>query len=296
MRALLGAASTLTFALALALAVLVVVSAADVERAHGLLSRALSPEARTDAAVEETLQTLSVGLYAGGARQRAELAALQERVTLLTRRADLLALSLGAVLGAVLALRQAATRGDPSALTRSLLGVSAVCLAVGLLAPMLSIVTQRDLPLLGQVVLRYDSKSITGTVQTLATGGQLGVAVLLGLFGMLVPLAKLALATLVCLRPHGALATATRRVLHGIGRWSMTDVFVVAVLLAVLAGGSGADSDAWAGQGLWFYAAYTLLSLWAARRLERAVPAPARAPAPAPGVVSAAPPREDMDR
>ena len=53
-----------------------------------------------------------------------------------------------------------------------------------------------------------------------------------------------------------------------IGRWSMTDVFVVAILLAVLAGQAGDSTDAWLGHGLWFFAVYAILSTWLGRRLN----------------------------
>jgi len=59
--------------------------------------------------------------------------------------------------------------------------------------------------------------------------------------------------------------TPTRRhsvmLVKAIGRWSMTDVFVVAVLLAFLTADTAQLTDATLGPGLYFFAGYGLLSI-----------------------------------
>lgn len=270
MRFILALLSGALLALAVGLAVLVVVSAADVSRSHALLSSALSPEARTEAAWDEALEAVTAGVYGGAARERAELAALNQRIYQQWQRSTVLSIALGAVLLALLLGDWIAARGQPLRVTRGLLLVSAVCLAVGIVAPMLSIVASREVPVLGQVVLRYESKSVVGTVQALLARGNIAVAALLALFSIVVPVGKLVLSAIGAHR--GGLARRARQALHLVGRWSMTDVFVVAVLLAVLAGQSGDSTDAWVGHGLWFFLAYAVLSLVAARRLDRQGP------------------------
>ena len=52
-----------------------------------------------------------------------------------------------------------------------------------------------------------------------------------------------------------------------IGKWSMTDVFVVAVLLAFLALGDQGLTRAEVGPGLYFFAAYGVLSLVAGQMI-----------------------------
>ena len=60
------------------------------------------------------------------------------------------------------------------------------------------------------------------------------------------------------------------RLVHAIGKWSMADVFVVAVLLAMLALGRDPATRAATGPGLYFFAGYCLLALWSAAWLPPA--------------------------
>jgi len=64
-----------------------------------------------------------------------------------------------------------------------------------------------------------------------------------------------------------------------IGKWSMTDVFVVAVLLAFLATSGNGLTDARLGPGLYFFAAYGLLTLAGSLLLARAAGDPEPSPA-----------------
>jgi len=56
--------------------------------------------------------------------------------------------------------------------------------------------------------------------------------------------------------------------LAALGRWSLTDVFVVAVLVAFLAADKARASTAELGLGLYFFAGYCALSQLATRWLE----------------------------
>ena len=140
-------------------------------------------------------------------------------------------------------------------------GVAALCLLVGLAAPMLTVVAQRDVAVLGTVVLQFQSKSILGTVRDLLAGGGVFVGILLALFSVAVPTGKLMVSMLALLASGAPLRAACTRLVRVIGKWSMTDVFVVAVLLAFLASGQGGLTDARLGPGLYFFAAYGLLSM-----------------------------------
>ena len=72
---------------------------------------------------------------------------------------------------------------------------------------------------------------------------------------------------------HGAaLHRRCIELLHAVGKWSMADVFVVAVLVAFLAAGKDAYRSAHLGPGLYAFAAYCLLSMLAAQ-LARRLPA-----------------------
>jgi paraquat-inducible protein A len=151
--------------------------------------------------------------------------------------------------------------GAPRALALHVQGVAGVCLLVGLSAPMLTVVAQSEVAVLGNVVLQFEAKSILGTVRDLFIRGSAFVACLLALFSVVVPVAKLVVSLLALLAPGAGLRTACVKFVRAVGKWSMTDVFVVAVLLAFLAGGGGELTDARLGPGLYYFAADGLLSL-----------------------------------
>ena len=77
------------------------------------------------------------------------------------------------------------------------------------------------------------------------------------------PLAKAGL-VLFATTAYGAARDGAVRFVHTVGRWSMADVFVVAVLLAMLALGRDPATRATAGPGLYAFAGSCLCSLWAA--------------------------------
>lgn len=162
-----------------------------------------------------------------------------------------------ALLALLIALRR---RLPPATLPRQLVLMSVGFLAVGLLAPMLRIVVSRDVALLGPVVLTYQNKGIVSTIATLAALGNLLPALLLGLFGVVLPLAKVALTLLALARPWGRrlLASAWFEVLS---RLSFVDVVAVAILVVLLTFQSDVTSSATLGIGLPYFAAYGALSL-----------------------------------
>jgi paraquat-inducible protein A len=268
------------YLLALAAAVMLLFSAALVSDGERAISRLDTPEEKTDTLVKDWLQTLSLGLYTG-ASDKAKARALLERDAGYHRgRVNLASAAiagLSVLLLGVLAWRL--YRREMHAgrrLALHLHGVAAVCLLVGLSAPMLTVVAQREVALLGNVVLQFETKSIVSMVHDLFAGGSVFIACLLALFSVIIPVAKLLVSLLALLSPHGVLRTRYVHFVRAIGKWSMTDVFVVAVLLAFLAGGKGAFTDARLGPGLYFFACYGLLSLLGGILLTRVINEPPR--------------------
>ncbi|HSS63157.1 MAG TPA: paraquat-inducible protein A, partial [Gammaproteobacteria bacterium] len=154
-----------------------------------------------------------------------------------------------------------ADRASLRELALHLIGVSAVFLLVGVVAPMLTVIAQTEVTLLGEVVFQYEYRSIIGTARHLASGGNLPVALPLFIFSVLVPVAKLLLSFIALSGSAKRSKRLALRSIRFIGKWSMTDVFVVAVLLAFLSTESKAFTDASLGPGLYFFAGYGLLSL-----------------------------------
>lgn len=267
--------AALHYALSLTLAGLLLVSASAVSEGERALSRMESAEEKTDTMVKSWLEDLSFGLYSGAsekaqARARVEAAAGYHR-----GRVNLCAWALMCL--TVLFLARLAIdwrRHVTNAQDRFVLhlhGVAGVCLLVGLFAPMLTIVAQREVAVLGRVVLQFESKSILSTVFSLFTAGSTFTAGLLFLFSVVVPVAKLGVSLLALKARSPGARDICVRFLRMVGKWSMTDVFVVAVLLAFLATGEGKHTDARLGPGLYFFAVYGLLSMAGGLLLARTV-------------------------
>ena len=140
------------------------------------------------------------------------------------------------------------------------------------------------------------TNSILGTARTLYDGGNRFVSILILTFSVAVPVAK----GLVMLGACLPLRAATRGMLLGLasaaGKWSMADVFVIAIFIAFLGGNGLSDSrglvdiEASLGVGFQWFLGYCLLSVaasqliaWGVSRAPAArVPAPKkRKPAPA---------------
>jgi len=188
----------------------------------------------------------------------------------------LLGLSI-AFLAAVITMEDRARRARSVVIIRHLFGVSGIFLMIGLLAPILTVVAHEEIALLGRVVLQYESKGIITTIHKLYLVKNFFLASLLLLFSVLLPVLKILLSLIALELGH----TRTRRtsvlLVKAIGRWSMTDVFVVAVLLAFLTADTAQLTDATLGPGLYFFAGYGLLSIAAGQLMigyERNSPPP----------------------
>ncbi len=257
--------AALYYLASLALAATLLASAAQVSEGERALSQMQSAQEKTDSLVKSWVETLTLGLYTGAsdkakAREEIETAAGHHRGRV-TEAGTALAVLAAMFLGVLAWQAWSGGGGTHRRLALHLHGVAAVCLLVGLAAPMLTVVAQGDLALLGKVVLQFEAKSILGTVRDLYAGGSVFVALLLALFSVVVPVAKLSVSLLALLAPGERARVACARFVSAIGKWSMTDVFVVAVLLAFLAAGAGKLTDARLGPGLYFFAAYGLLSM-----------------------------------
>lgn len=212
----------------------------------------------------------SFGLYKGGAEESAELTELVGLYSGYRRNAELASWVLLGVAFVLFVLGYVQGRyGLQNATPGHLLVVSLFFLAIGLLTPVFSLVVLQDVPVLEQVVLKQDSKGILGTIVVLFRAKQLFVATLLLVFSVVTPALKTSLTFLVLsgLDSTGRIAGFVKAV----GKWSMADVFVVALLTFLSLNGDGL-TDARLGIGLYFFAGYVLLSLLAAQLMV--VPGP----------------------
>lgn len=270
--------SSLYYIAALVLSAVVIVNADEAASRYEALYQQLGPSEKTDTAVKSWLETLTLGLYRGGSEKQEALEHILQGARSRERKSETAAWALfltsAAFLIAVAAVHRPRAAGGRARLARHLLGVSAIFLVVGLLTPVLSLIAYRDIPLVGNAVVKYESRGILSAVLALYRSGNGVVASLLLLFSVLAPLAKLALSFAAVQTGRSEVHRRCVRALQVIGNWSMTDVFVVAVILALFVMGAERATDSWPGVGLYFFASYSILALAAGHLIVRAGPDP----------------------
>ncbi len=137
--------------------------------------------------------------------------------------------------------------------------ISLACLAPGLTRPVLTI--SASISVLGNTrEIFRETQSIAESVRSLYESGNAFVASLILLFSIAVPLLKAVLLAVVLWRRNASSNQPVYRFVRAISKWSMADVFVVGVFMAFLAANALDNLDAVAGVGLYYFAAYCLLS------------------------------------
>ena len=109
------------------------------------------------------------------------------------------------------------------------------------------------------------------TVYDLARGGNAPLAAVVALFSLALPALKIPLLAGVLAPFTSVLRGRALALLQAVGKWSMADVFVVALLIAVLALDKDAYSRAEVGLGLYFFLTYCILSMLATQCAARAL-------------------------
>jgi hypothetical protein len=216
----------------------------------------------------QLLEALSFGLYDGYSQQlesinqqKALQAAYKDSVNQLT-----LLFLINTLLLLLLAWMYRQRAGD---LGYAMLTVGVIALGVGLTTPILSVEVSKTLPVLGETVLQFQSKGILTTVSGLWENGHLWLALLLLLFSVVLPLLKTTIAWLTLFSRTHPLSLRGLHLSHHIGKWSMADVFVVAILVVFFSNNAGGLTQAEVQAGLWFFALYVVLSLLGSQLIIR---------------------------
>jgi paraquat-inducible protein A len=153
-----------------------------------------------------------------------------------------------------------------------LLIASIVLMVQGWLLPILTLKIAIDVPIIGEYNLFNETRSIMGTMTHLFEIGKWLPALLILLFGMLLPVAKtLGIAWALLAPPQKAqgIANATQMV----SKWAMADVFAISIIVAFLAMNGMSNTEAILHSGFYVFTAYVLLSalnaFWVNRLLEK---------------------------
>ncbi len=129
-----------------------------------------------------------------------------------------------------------------------LLLMAAVFLVLGLFLPIIRF---------ERLYFFSDAPSLVGLVSGLFLEGNVALSLLVGLFSIVFPVAKL-VGLAVQLSGKAAEAGLFRRAMPHLSKWSMMDVMLVAIV--VFAAKSSGLATAMTQPGLWFYAASTAIA------------------------------------
>jgi len=126
----------------------------------------------------------------------------------------------------------------------------------------------------GQLQAYSSTRSMWGTVEELARTGNAAVAFLIVFFSLVIPVFKLLLQSITMFisqaQPRGYLLWLNAV----LGKWSMSDVFVMGLLVAFMAGrasdqvGDLLTMNAELGPGFYYFLAYCLFSIVASGLLQ----------------------------
>jgi len=147
--------------------------------------------------------------------------------------------------------------------------ISLIMLIYGLFTPILQIVIHKNVDFLGDIILSYESKTIIGTILHLYKSGNFPVALVILLFSVLVPFIKVLSMLIVTVWSEFNIAKKALKFFKHLGKWSMLDVFVVALLLVYLSMGSTQNSYSQILNGLYIFLIYVFVSLITSISVER---------------------------
>ena len=237
----------------------------------------LDADARLETLARRALEWLSFGLYEGDGDQIAQLNDLKALQQAYRASVQIVTVAFFGLLPALL-FAAWGVRRDIGDVAYAMLAAAMVALAVGLSAPILSVEASKSLPLLGDTVFQFESKGVLSTIVSLVDAGNVWLAVLLSCFSVLIPVFKTLLVGLTFFARTHHWSLRGLRLSRHVGKWSMADVFVVAILVAFFAANGNGITRAEVQAGLHFFAAYVVLSLVATQlighRLERTTRVP----------------------
>ncbi len=206
------------------------------------------------------------GEYEGYSKEMNELNAIISASKKYRQQANIATIAFF-ILSGIFSLLIYASSSDKKPFIATMLIISSIALGVGLFAPILMIVTYKDIPILGNIVFHFQSKGIITTIKMLFTSGNILVAIPLALFSVAVPFLK-TLVTALALTGSGK--SSTMHIIKSIGKWSMADVFVVSLLLTYFTINKDKSTNAELQIGFYFFLGYVIFSIIAASLLTRA--------------------------
>ncbi|MBQ0724212.1 MAG: paraquat-inducible protein A [Cycloclasticus sp.] len=126
----------------------------------------------------------------------------------------------------------------------------------------------------GEVVVFKSTRSLLGTMNELISHGHVVVGMLIGLFGVLIPLIKILIVLCAWVFATPRLARQLLSINAHLGKWSMSDVFVMSLIVTFLAINANeyaintVKMTAEFGPGFYFFTVYCLLAIAASQLMN----------------------------
>lgn len=137
--------------------------------------------------------------------------------------------------------------------------ISIVLLAFGWFLDLLTIQIGYTVPFLGTIDLMDETRSVFGTLRRLWETRNILPFILIGLFGIIIPLLKTFFIFRILLLPSEK-AAAIRKFVSSISKWAMADVFAISILVSFLAANAMDYTKAIIRPGFYYFTGYVLLS------------------------------------
>ncbi len=145
---------------------------------------------------------------------------------------------------------------------------------MGLVGDMANMILN-NLDVEGQLIVFDKTRSILGTVRDLFDSSNYLVAILIMTFSVIVPVLKGFLTLITLFVPAKATQDRLSQISSAISKWSMADVFVIAMFVTYLAANGIREDrglvqfESTLGSGFYYFLGYCLLSIIASQLLSR---------------------------
>ena len=151
--------------------------------------------------------------------------------------------------------------GKKRALLFGLIALSIIALITGWYSPILEITAYQEIPVLGNTIFQYESKSIISALYKIFDQQQYAIGGIILLFTVITPILKTFLLLIISFREKLHLSIKKIKILSAIGKWSMLDVFVVAIVVTYFSMKSTGQTDANLQIGVYYFSIYVILSM-----------------------------------
>ena len=208
--------------------------------------------------LEGIVSTLTLGLIKSEESKKVDLDKLRAKRLVLKEKNNKYTLYLAITVGVSLLLYFIL---DLDIFALFLAFTSLITLIYGIITPILMIVIHKNVNFLGDIVLSFESKTIIGTISHLYHNANYPIAIAILIFSVVVPFIKTLSMIAVVLSKDFNIAKKIVSFFKHLGKWSMLDVFIVALLLVYLSAGSSENSYSEVESGIYIFLIYVIVSI-----------------------------------